>query len=276
MIRIDANNPRAVHLGDRLERLLDPQALPPDLCLVLGGDGTMLRAIHELGNRHTFLGLNCGHIGFLLNDVDDPARIAEAIRGGAYRVHAFPRLRMEAHRAAEPCNHGARFPDVPDSPRPDPPTGPHPPERFSSALAVNDVYVERTDTLSCRLRLVIDGIEVVDRLTCDGLVIATSLGSTGYSFSAGGPACHPSLRSIHITPICPRSPRLVPVVVPMGARVEVWPMNPESRPVRAVADWVGFPNIRHLVVRDAHSDVQLAFLDDHDFTGTLVRKVLLV
>ena len=61
----------------------------------------------------------------------------------------------------------------------------------------------------------------------------------------------------------------------MDARVEVWPLDADRRPARAVADWVGFPHMRHLMVEDAHSDIRLAFLQGHDFIGTMFRKVLL-
>lgn len=258
MIHVDPRNPKAVALGRFLQDHLDPASLPPDLCIVLGGDGMMLRAVHELGESHVLLGLNCGTLGFLLNDVPDKDRLVRLLLDRRWDVYPFPRIRMDAELGPEPEGECGE-------------TG----IRALSGLAFNDVYVERAQALSCHLRVAINDTVVVDRLVCDGVVIATSIGSTGYSFSAGGPACHPLIRCLHITPICPRSPRLMPIVVPMTSRVEVWPLEPERRPVRVVLDWRGYANPRHLTVQDAHSDVRLAFLHGHDFTETMFRKVIL-
>ena len=60
--------------------------------------------------------------------------------------------------------------------------------------AVNDVYLARTTGQSANLRIDIDGVNVVEKLMCDGVIVATSLGSTAYSSSAGGSPCHPLLR----------------------------------------------------------------------------------
>ncbi len=224
----------------------------------------MLRAIHELGNSYTFLGLNCGRIGFLLNDVVDPAKMVTRIESRGWNVHHFPRLRMAARLVDVPPNGSPKAQDEIVEGR-----------HLATAHAVNDVYLERMATLSCHIKLAIDGNLVMERMVCDGLVVATSIGSTGYSISAGGSACHPLVHSIHITPICPRSPRLLPIVLPMTAKVELWPLDTSRRPTRAVADWLGFPGVDHLLVEDAKSPVRLAFMSDHDFTATMFRKVLL-
>lgn len=255
MIRADPQNQRAVALARYLERHLDPAALPADLCVVLGGDGMMLRTIRDLGDRWTFLGLNCGRVGFLMNDVDEPAQVRERIVQGRYQIHALPRLALRA-RVAPPEGADAAGQEV-------------------SSLAVNDVFVERMTAQSCHLRVSIDGKVVVERLVCDGLVVATALGSTAYSLSAGGPACHALLPTLHVTPICAFTPRLVPMVLPLSSRVDVEPVDAEWRPVRAVADGVGFPHVTALRIEDSGTEVRLAYLEGHDFTATLVRKVLL-
>ena len=70
LIRHDPHNELACQKRDELAPLLGDD-LPADLCLVLGGDGFMLRTIHELGEHHTYLGVNCGRLGFLLNAMDE-------------------------------------------------------------------------------------------------------------------------------------------------------------------------------------------------------------
>ncbi|MBN1337019.1 MAG: NAD(+)/NADH kinase [Deltaproteobacteria bacterium] len=253
MMRVDPQNPRAVDLARRLERLLDPTSLPQDLCLVLGGDGMMLRTLRDLDPRLVFLGLNCGRVGFLMNDVTTVEDVAVRLTGGLWDVHTLPRLRLSALLLEE---------DAQGEPR------------RVQATALNDVYVERTTSQTCHLRLWIDGIAVVERLVCDGIVVATALGSTAYSMSAGGPACHAGVPSLHVTPICAFSPRLPPMSLPLSTRVRIEPLHPRRRRVRAVADGLGTPPVVDIEVEDAASDARIAFFTGHDFTATLFRKVL--
>jgi len=253
-MRVDPQNPRAVDLAGRLDGLLDPALLPPDLCLVLGGDGMMLRTIRDVGPGPVFLGLNCGRVGFLMNDVDTVEDVAARLAGGRWQIHTLPRLRL----LASLLGNGAEEEG----------------SRTVTATALNDVYVERITSQSCHLRVSIDGEAVVERLVCDGLVVATALGSTAYSMSAGGPACHALVPSLHVTPICAFNPRLPPMSLPLSARVGVEPIDPRRRRVRAVADGIGTPPVARLEVENASSDVRLAFFEGHDFTATLFRKVL--
>jgi NAD+ kinase len=119
MQRVVSPKPRA----QALDVALGPIAGPDDLCLVIGGDGTMLEAIHRFDRQYRYLGLNCGHLGFLMNEVQGD--IAARVAGGAWFTHTFPRLRMRAHGV----------------------------ER----LAVNDVYVERSSGVTCHLKVTVDG-----------------------------------------------------------------------------------------------------------------------
>jgi NAD+ kinase len=250
MRRVASKNPRALNLAAELDAASPPLSLPADLCLVLGGDGTMLHAIAEHGPEPTYLGFNCGFLGFLMNDLralDPAAHALEVLRQQSWSAHRFPRLTMRAHTANGPVE----------------------------GRAVNDVYVERQSGHTCHLRVSVDGHILADRIVCDGMIAATPLGSTAYSFSAGGPASHPLVRSINLTPICPHAPRLSPIVLPDRARVRIEVLNPDYRPARVVTDGEAHGDVHSVEVRcEAGDDVSLAFLAGHDFTGTLVHKVL--
>lgn len=236
MQRVVSAKPRALALDDQL----GPIEGPEDLCLVIGGDGTMLEAIHRYDARYRYLGLNCGHLGFLMNEVDVDTRAR--IEAGAWFAQRFPRLRMR-------CN-------------------------GTTTLAVNDVYIERSSGSTCHLKVTVDGVEVVDRMVADGVIAATPLGSTAYSFSAGGPAAHPLLQAIHLTPICPHQPRLAPIVLPAASKVRVEVLEPELRPARVVVDGEGIEGANVVEIDWAESGVDLCFFDGHDFTSTLMRKIL--
>jgi NAD+ kinase len=255
MLRVDDRNPRARALAERVQRALpegvELAALPGDPCVVVGGDGHMLATMRELGTSPTYLGLNAGHLGFLLNDCgSSEAVFAERVAqlaAGAFQTWHFPRLAMHAA--------------TPDG-------------RTIQTTAVNDLYLERATGQTARLHVVVDGEEVVRKLVCDGLLVATALGSTAYSFSAGGVPCHPLVRAVHITPISPHAPRLSPLIVPLGTTIALEALDVERRPVRAIADGVDMGSVVNMRVEQAESDVKLAFLEGHQFTRTLVHKVL--
>lgn len=249
MERFLSPSPRAAALSAAFDGLDLPST---DLCLVLGGDGSMLKAVRRFGPRRAYLGINCGNLGFLMNDVEGApdavaASVAEAIRSDGYTRTAFPRLRVRARLANEET--------VDD-------------------LALNDVYVERTSGQTCHLRVTVDGVVAVARMVADGMVVATPLGSTAYSFSAGGPAAHPLARAMVMTAICPHTPRLAPVVLPPASRVRIEVLDPEHRPARVVVDGVQHGEVAEVEIRGGGDEVGLCFLAGHDFTATMIRKIL--
>jgi NAD+ kinase len=245
------DSPRAVALASALAELkLDP-GFAPETCLVIGGDGTMLRAIQQHGTRWSYLGINCGHLGFLMNEIggtdDEVARRVVTVLGERrYQAPSFPRLALDVLDGA----------------------------RRAEVRALNDVYVERQMGQCCHLRVTVDDVAVVDRMVCDGIVAATPLGSTAYSFSAGGSAAHPLIRALHLTPICPHTPRLAPIVLPFGSIVRVEVLEPERRAARAVADGIQHADVRLVEIRASGDEVRLCFLDGHNFTKTMIRKIL--
>ena len=107
-----------------------------------------------------------------------------------------------------------------------------------------------------------------------GIIISTSLGSTAYSSSAGGSPSHPLLNAFHITPICPHSPRLRSFLVPLDSSIDITALHPQRRPTQAVSDGISHGEAKQLHISCSAKKAQLIFLDSHNFTETMVRKVL--
>jgi hypothetical protein len=164
MIRVDLDNPRAVQLAERLRGYLEHDRLDETLCVVVGGDGFMLESIRAQGPGFTFLGLNAGTLGFLLNDIDDVANVGRAIHDGRYEVYDFPRLEVTIENGAA-------------APPPD--------------FAVNDVYAERMTGKTANLRLTINGVRIVDRIVTDGFVVAHRARVDGVQLLGGWPRLPP-------------------------------------------------------------------------------------
>jgi NAD+ kinase len=162
-----------------------------DLGVVLGGDGTMLRALqHFLGTGTPVLGVNFGRVGFLASIAAD--ELEEGLRrafAGEYRVFELPTLEA----------------DVDGDRRP----------------AVNDV-VAHGSALGRMVELAwaVDE-EDLGTVACDGIVCCTPSGSTAYNLSSGGPLLSWGLDAMAITFIAPHSLHARPLVVPRGAELVV-------------------------------------------------------
>lgn len=154
--------------------------LTADLVVVLGGDGAILRACHQLGDRQLpTLGVNLGRLGFLADLSPEEFRENfERIKSRDYRVVEHLMFECKLLRGDGTC------------------------ERW---LGLNEVAITAGSSFQmiC-VELEIDG-EHVTSYSCDGLIISTPVGSTAHSLSAGGPVLRQSLQAFVITPICPHT-----------------------------------------------------------------------
>lgn len=222
-----------------------------DLAIVLGGDGTILRAA-ELVREGTapILGINMGHVGFLAEieaDVIDDAMRRVIAR--AYEVEERMTLAVEVIDAA-----GAVIYDT---------------------WALNEATVEKAS----RERMMEVVIEIDGRplssFGCDGVVISTPTGSTAYNFSAGGPVIWPTVEAIAVVPLSAHALFARPLVVGPEAAVAI--------EVLARTDGIGIlwcdgrrshdlPPGARVVARRSTTPVRLARLHPAPFTDRLVRK----
>jgi NAD+ kinase len=247
MIIADRKNPKAQAFRTELLNRCPIQAEQQELTIVIGGDGFLLKAIFERDYKGTFLGLNAGHLGFLLNDVDDWEQVAADLDAGNWVAHDFPLLQADSILESG--------------------------ERHTSR-AINDVYVQRTTGHAAHLGLSINGERVVEPLVADGIIFATALGSTAYTYSAGGPPSHPSLKTMSVTPICPHHPRLSPFALPLEATATVDVLHGDRRPVQCVSDGRAIELVQSVTVSNRGENVRIAYFRDHDFTQQMVRKIL--
>lgn len=245
MIVSDDRNPRAGALREALAPYLVD--LPDDLCVAIGGDGFLLHAVHTHGLDLAYLGLNAGTLGFLLNDVPDPDLAGQLIAAGRYARRRFPVLEGLATTRDG---------------------------RVHALTAVNDIYLERASGQTARLELSFDGHLAVEALVSDGIIFSTAVGSTGYAFSAGATASHPTLPTLTVTPICPHLPRLPPITLPRGSRAAARVLRPEKRPVRAVADGRQLEDVVHLEAALGDDRLSLVYLEGHDFTARMIDKLM--
>ena len=176
-----------------------------DLAVVLGGDGTMLRALARyLGTSVPVIGVNFGRVGFLSSiSRDDLESGLTRVFAGEYKVEELPTLEVE----------------VGDERR----------------VAVNDLVVTSSVVgRMIQLELAVGG-EGLGRRGCDGVVCSTPSGSTGYNFSNGGPVLVWGMDAMAVTFVAPHSLNARPLVVPRGSDLLVWNRTPDV-PATALVD----------------------------------------
>lgn len=169
----------------------DALTTPKSLCIVLGGDGTFLAAAHTLyGASIPLVGINFGHLGFLTeleyNDAEN--LITEVLTENGAREQR-PYYELTITRNSAPVEQPMCF--------------------------INDAVIQRhPDNKMLKFNINVRDKKMVENARADGLIISTPTGSTAYNLSASGPLVHPELNGLILTPICPHTLSLRPIVIP--------------------------------------------------------------
>ena len=207
-----------------------------DVIVALGGDGHMLDALKStFTNGKPVFGINSGTISFLMNDMkeDDDANLIARIKASE-EAEIHP-LHMDAT-----CVDGSTF----------------------DANAINEVSLLRETHQAARLSINVDGVTRMDRLICDGVLVATPAGSTAYNLSAHGPIIPIGASVLALTPISAFRPRRWRgALLPMDSEIIFTVEDPEFRPVRATADSFDISNISTVSVK-RNEDITLRILSD--------------
>jgi NAD+ kinase len=222
-----------------------------ELAIVLGGDGSILRAAELVrGSAAPVLGINMGHVGFLAeierDDMDDAVR---RVIARDYRVEERLALAVQVVDSAH---------DV-----------------IYETWALNEATVEKAS----RERMLEVVIEVDGRplssFGCDGVVVSSPTGSTAYNFSAGGPVIWPSVEAIAVVPLSAHALFARPLVVGPEATVAIEVLE---RTTGVGILWCDgrrsheLPPGARVVVTRSETTVRLARLHPAAFTDRLVRK----
>ena len=205
---------------NNINQLFSVSEILPEIALVLGGDGTVLRAARFLSQKNIpILSFNVGgNLGFLTHDrhILKQANFWKRVSNNSFNIQK--RMMLEATVFKEENNHKNTI--------------------KRSFFALNDFYLRScTDEIAptCSLELEIDG-EAVDKYKGDGLIFSTPTGSTAYSMAAGGPIIHPSLDAIIVSAICPMSLASRPIVVPPESQLVIKPIREKKQKVKLWLD----------------------------------------
>ncbi|MCU0538766.1 MAG: NAD(+)/NADH kinase [Desulfobacterales bacterium] len=175
------------------------QGAPPRglFCVfVLGGDGTFLSAVRWIGDRDVpVLGVKLGEVGFLAEiAAEELFQAADKVLAGEFTL--TQRMRLDVR-----VNRGRKL--------------------LARETVLNDIVINKGALARlANIDTLIDG-HFLTTFRADGLIVSTPTGSTAYSLAAGGPVVHPHVPGIIITPICPFTLTIRPLVVPDGVEIAI-------------------------------------------------------
>lgn len=221
-----------------------------DLVVVLGGDGSILRGCRQLGSQQVpIVGINLGRLGFLADlTPDEFCNNLQKLKDGEYSV--VEHLMFECHH------------HLPDG-------------SVQTDLGLNEVTITAAGSLKMLdINLEIDS-ERVTTFSCDGLIVSTPVGSTAHNLSAGGPILRQDLQAFSITPICPHTLTVRPIV---DSAERTYGLTVPDAPdgVMLVIDGQisrVITSSDRIVVKRAEATFKLVRFPGHSYYGTLHRKL---
>jgi NAD+ kinase len=191
---------------------LDPAAAAKsDIAVVVGGDGTLLAAARQLGDRQVpILAINYGGLGFLTEvTMEEMHPALERVLAGDFATEQRMMIDVAFSRGNK---------------------------QIARHRALNDVVINRgTMSRLVDLEARVDGDEVA-LFRCDGLIVATPTGSTAYNLSAGGPIIFPTMSAMVLTPICSHTLTNRPIVLSSDVRIEITLQSTQEEEVYATVD----------------------------------------
>jgi NAD+ kinase len=217
-----------------------------DLAVVLGGDGTMLRASEIFrGKKLPILGINLGHVGFLA-EIERPSLsdIASAITNGSFEIEERMSLSYQLLRGGK---------------------------LLQSGWALNEVTIERNDHQMIDLFVQIDH-RPLSRWWCDAVICATPTGSTAYAYSAGGPVVWPEVDALVLLPLAAHALFTRPMVISPRSEIVI---DIESETADLNADGIRRTKLQkndRVVLTSDKEDVLLAHIKPAAFADRLVAK----
>ncbi|MCU0830999.1 MAG: NAD kinase [Rhizobiaceae bacterium] len=216
-----------------------------DVLVALGGDGHMLQMLHgALKSGVPIYGMNRGSVGFMMN---------------AFRVEGLPeRIAAATSETIRPLEMSAVSMDG----------------KAYTAMAFNEVSLLRQSYQAAKLRVTIDRKVRLSELVCDGVMVATPVGSTAYNLSAHGPILPVDAPLLALTPVSPFRPRRWSgALLPNKSRVVFEALEPEKRPVNAVADHNEVKSVLRVdIVQRQEFSARILFDESHSWEERILNE----
>ncbi len=216
-----------------------------DTIVALGGDGVMLQAIHDyMGTGRRIYGMNRGSVGFLMNDYSED-RLRERVQAALPEtIRPLEMVAIDADGASH------------------------------TLMAINEVALFRQSAQAAKIRISVDDKVRLEELICDGVMVATPVGSTAYNLSAHGPILPLDSPLLALTPVSPFRPRRWRgALLPNRAVVRFDILEPGKRPVNAVADHSEVKSVISVTVSESRSATATILFDaSHSWSERILAE----
>ena len=205
---LSSNSKEAKNASKKLNKIYSGvSSKAANVIVALGGDGFALSILHKyIGKNIPIFGMNCGTVGFLMNDYAENNLIE--------RLKKAKEVSLQPLRMIVSTN-----------------------GKKKSAIAINEVSLLRETRQAAKIKISVDGITRIEELICDGVLLSTHAGSTAYNLSAHGPIIPLESNINALTPISAFRPRRWKgALLPKKSIVRFDILESDKRPVSAVAD----------------------------------------
>jgi NAD+ kinase len=240
---VSDNNFKSLQIKKQLLKILKKKKFNMNnLIIVIGGDGFMLKTLKK--NKHTnksFYGINSGNYGFLMNKFSK-LTIKNLSKAKSLTISPLE-MNVVNNKITKKC------------------------------LAINEVSILRQSRQAANLTIKNNSQYIIKKLVSDGVLVSTPAGSTAYNLSVYGPILNLNSKKISIAPISAFRPRRWKgKIVSDKSKITIINLNPNKRPVSAVADNVEVRNAKKITI-SIHKKVKFKLL--YDASSSLQKKIKL-
>jgi len=217
-----------------------------DYIVALGGDGFILKSLHDfLKLNKPIFGMNFGSVGFLMNEynIDNlENRLSNA---------QLTKLRPLVMKTLTPTGQEVK------------------------AIAINEISIRREKYQAAKLKVFIDNEVRMEELVCDGIIISTAAGSTGYNYSASGPIVPLGSNVMAMTAVSAYSPRhWKGGLLKDNAKIKITNNNPSKRPIVAHADHIESKDVISVEIEMSEGlEIPLLFDNDHKIEERVYKEM---
>ena len=223
--------------------------LEVDMVIALGGDGLMLHLLHLIQkNPVPVYGINFGTIGFLMNSDCGENDLLKIIN------KAEPSILRPLQMIATDIDN-----------------------KKHQLLAINEVSLIRQENQAAKIKITINNKTRIESLAADGVLVATSAGSTAYNLSVRGPIIPFGTEIVALTPISPFRPRnWRGALLPANSKIKFTILDHKTRPVSATADYNEVRNVKEVEVwEDKNHQFTVLFDATHSLEERIIREQFL-
>jgi len=225
-----------------------------ELIICIGGDGTLLETVHYCSFPECpIIGINTGHLGFFQEiSPENLDKFISDYQSGEYSIQ-----RLSTVEADVITGGGLK----------------------STHAGLNEIVIKGEQSYSVHLHIMINGMPI-ERFSGDGIIVATSAGSTAYSYSLGGSIVDPRLEALQVTPIAPMNTTAYrsftsSILIPAEVSIEILPELEDNRIV-VVNDGIqtSYYNVSEIKIKASQKVVHLLRFKNYDFWNKVKTKFL--